>query len=259
MEERRHSGKASRREIVIDLRYEGPPGITLGGYISGLMAAHLDCDTVEVTMRHPTPMGRPLILDTGTPDRVRLCEGETVLNEARPANLDLDIPERISLEEAKKASLRHVTAMPYPNCFGCGSGRSETDGLHLRSGPVEGRKLVAVDWVPKAEAVGAPDGQDVPLVLAWASMECPIARAMQIGEMKGPDELILLGRMTTRIKGLPRVGEPHFFMGWPVRRDGRKIYIAGTLHNREGEVLVMSHLTFITLKEGATYDSFSRG
>ena len=209
-------------------------------------------------MRHPTPMGRPLILDTGTPHRVFLCEGEKVLNEARPADLELDIPDPISFEDATKASLRHVTAMPYPNCFGCGSGRSEADGLHLRSGPVEGRNMVAIDWVPGAEAVGAPDGDEVPPILTWASMECPIARAMQIGDMRGPEELILLGRMTTKIQGLPRVGEPHFFMGWPIGRDGRKIHIGGTLHNREGELLVISRLTFITLKEGVTYDSFSK-
>ena len=143
-----------RTEITIAPRYVGPPQITQGGYVSGLMARPLDSDTVEVTMRRPTPMNTPLVLDTGTPDRVFLYEGDQLLNEARPAVLDLEPPDPITLDLARKSSQRHVTDMPYPHCFGCGSARSETDGLHLRSGPVPGRNLVATDWVPLAGAMG---------------------------------------------------------------------------------------------------------
>ena len=243
-------------EITISRRFEGPPNMAQGGYISGLMAQHLESDTVEVTMRNPTRMERPLILDTGTPDRVFLFDGETLLNEARPAELDLEIPEPITLKEAKRASLKHITEMPYPNCFGCGSGRSEDDGLHLRSGPLEGRNIVAIDWTPRAAAVGAKDGQDVPEPIAWASMECPVARALELEGMKKPEELILLGRMITKVSGLPKTGEDCYIMGWPIGRSGRKLEIAGTLHHKSGQVLVQSKFTFITLKEGVTYDSF---
>jgi len=250
--------KGSRRQIVIDQRYVGPPNITQGGYISGTMAAFLDSDTVEVTMRNPTPMGKPLILDATTPTWVFLYDGEKLLNEACPAVLDLEIPEPISLSQARKASLRHVIEMPYPNCFGCGSGRSEDDGLHLRSGPVEGRNLVATDWVPRSGAVGAGEGEVVPLPIVWASMECPTAKAMHYGQMTKPEEPVLLGRMTTKVNGLPVVGEPCYFMGWPIERSGRKILLGGTLHDQAGEILVMTRLIFIALKEGVTYDSVGK-
>jgi len=251
--------KGGRREIVIEWRYEGPPNIAHGGYTGGVMAECLDGETVEVTMRKPTPMDKPLILDASRPDVVLLYDGDTLLNEARPAELELDLPEVISLDQARKASLRHVTEMPYPNCFGCGSGRSESEGLHLRSGPVEGRDLVAIDWIPPAAVAGVPEGQDLPKRLTWAAMECPCARAMELGGLRQPDELIVLGRLTTRVKARPKVGRPCFFMGWPIGREGRKIELAGTMHDEEGRVLVMSKFTFITLKSGMTYEAFTSG
>lgn len=258
MEKKKNSANVLRREIIIDKHFEGPTNITQGGYISGLMAQHLETDTVEVTMRNPTSMGKPLILDTSMSDRVLLYDGDKLLNEAIPGELELDIPEPISLEEAKKASLKHVIEMPFPNCFGCGSGRSEDEGLHLRSGPVEGRNMVAVDWVPLAKAVGAKEGETVPEPIAWASMECPIAKVMELRGMKNPDETALLGRMTTKVNALPKVGEQCFFMGWPIGRSGRKMELGGTMHNERGEVLMMTKLLFITLKEGFSFDSFGK-
>jgi len=259
MAEKGKEAQNSRREIVIDPYYEGPTDIAQGGYISGRMAVYLESDTVEVTMKNPTPMGKPLILDTTTPDRVFVFEGERLLNEARPAQLDLDIPEHVSLETAKKASLRHITEMPFPNCFGCGSGRTEDDGLHLRSGPVEERNIVAIDWVPRAAAVGASEGEEVPEPVVWSAMECPTARVMQFSGIVKPEQSFLLGRMTSKVNRLPKVGRPYFFMGWPIERDGRKIEVAGSLHNEAGEVLVLSEFLFITLKEGMDYDSFIKG
>lgn len=243
-------------ELVFDYRFEGPPHITQGGYLSGMMAVHLDSKTVEVTMRHPTPMGKPLIMDTRLPDRVLILDGDKLLNEGRPAELEIEIPNPITLEDARKASLRHVTE-PRTNCFGCGSARSEDDGLHLRSGPVEGWDLVAIDWTPSAITVGSKDDQEVPEPIVWAAMECSAARAMELGGLRQEDELFLLGRMTTEVRALPKVGQPYFMMGWPVERDGRKIKLAGTLHDQDGRLMVISQLLFITLKQGVTYESFA--
>jgi hypothetical protein len=240
-----------RREIVISKHFEGPTDLTLGGHISGLMAAHLESDTVEVTMRKPTFMERSLILDTTTPRRVFLYDGDMLLNEAQPVELKMEIPEPISLEQARKASRRYTVAA-FPNCFGCGSARSEDNGLHLRSGPVEGRNVVAVDWVPRSAVVGAGEGEEVPEMMVLTAMECPIAKAMELGDMRKPQEMAVLGRMTTKITALPQVGESYFFMGWPLERAGRRIEIAGTLNNEEGEILAMTRLTFVVLREGVS-------
>lgn len=240
-----------RREIIISKHFEGPTDLTLGGYISGLMAVHLDSDTVEVTMRKPTFMERPLMLDTTIPDRVFLYDGDLLLNEARPIELKMEIPEPISLEQAKKAS-RRDTAAAFPKCFGCGSARSENKGLHLRSGPVQGRNMVAIDWIPRADVVGAREGEKVPETMVLAAMECPIAKAMELEDIRKPEEMAVLGRMTAKIIALPQVNEQYYFVGWPIERAGRRIEIAGTLNTQKNEILAMSRLTFVVLREGVS-------
>ena len=41
--------------IVVARRYRGPRSSGNGGYTSGLVASHVDADTVEVTLRAPPP------------------------------------------------------------------------------------------------------------------------------------------------------------------------------------------------------------
>lgn len=244
-----------RREIKIDEHYVGPPNMTQGGYISGLMAECLDSDSVEVIMRNPTPMNKALILDTTVPDRVSVYDGNKLLNEARPAELHLTIPDPISFEEAKRASLRQAKDWPFPHCFGCGSARSESDGLHVRAGRVAGHTLVATDWVPYGPAVGARKSEVVSEPFVWAAMECPTAKAMDLEGLRGANELIVLGQMTTKIITLPIVGEEYFIMGWPMERAGRKIVVGGALFDQSGKAMVLSKLIFVTLRPGVSYDS----
>ena len=84
------------------------------------------------------------------------------------------------------------------------------------------------------------------------AMECPIAKAMELNSMKETPETAVLGRMTTKINALPRVGQQCFFMGRPIERVGRRIEIAGTLNDEEGGILAMSRLTFVVLREGVS-------
>ncbi len=242
------------QEIVIDEHFVGPPGITLGSYIGGRAADYLESDAVSVSRQAPAPMGRPIRVDSES-DRVRFFDRDTLLIEAQPATLDLALPEPIDLADAKRASLRHIKEMPYPDCFGCGSNRSDDSGLHLRSGPVAERNMVAIDWLPRPQAVGAAEDEAVSPLMTWAALECPLARALELPGMKTPDELIVLGRMTARIDASPRVGHEHFFMAWPLERAGRRLEIAGTLHDSEGALLAAAALTFVVLKAGVSYDS----
>ena len=234
-----------RQTVTIDSRYEGPPGITLGGYLSGLMASYLDTDTVCVTMHKPTPMDRPLIIDTSEPDQVRLYDDDVLLNDARPVDWTLSLPEPITYAQAKAASQRD-TVSAYPNCFGCGSGRGEHDGLHLRAGPVEGRNnVVAIDWTPQESVVGVDSSGRVPEIMLLTAMECPIAKALAAGRLLGSDEQIVLGRVTTKLIRTPEVGEACYFMGWPIERAGRRIELAGALFDQTGSALVMVRHTFV--------------
>lgn len=168
----------SPREVIIDPRFEGPTDIALGGCISGFMADYIKAETVEVTMRASTPMGKKLQVYVEAPDHVVMRDGDTLLNEARAAELELEVPAPISLEEATEAAERHI-ANSFPNCFACGSGRRQDNGLHLRSGPVAGRNLSAIDWTPNPAAVGVAAGEpisgppwSVPLPGSWVPAAC---------------------------------------------------------------------------------------
>ena len=240
-----------RREITISKHFEGPTDLVLGGHISGLMSAHLESNSIEVTMKKPTLIEKPLTMDTTTPNRVFLYDGDTLLNEARPADIEVDIPNHITFDQAKNASRREETNA-FPNCFGCGSGRSHDKGLHLRSGPVEGHRLVAIDWVPPADVVGAKEGEQVPETMLLTAMECPIAKAMELDDIRKPNETAVLGRMTTKIFSLPLVGDRYYFMGWPIERVGRRIEIAGALNSENDDIIAFTRLTFVVLREGVS-------
>lgn len=75
-------------EIIVDPRFNGPPGSANGGYVCGLVAGLLGAPAAEVTLRSPPPLGRPLRWDGE-----RLWDGETLIAEGRGAPLELDVPE----------------------------------------------------------------------------------------------------------------------------------------------------------------------
>jgi hypothetical protein len=142
---------------LIDPRFVGLPDIAHGGYISGLMGGALGGHTAEVRLKRPVPPGRRLELPPADGELVELRDGETLLAEARPAQLDVDVPAPVSLAEADAASTRfpgfhhHL----FPGCLVCGPERAVGDGLRIFPGPVAGRRLVAAPWVPSADTSGA--------------------------------------------------------------------------------------------------------
>ena len=85
--------------IVIARRYRGPESSGNGGYTSGLVAQRVDAGTVEVTLRVPPPLERPL-------GRARVRRGgerprrANLVAEARAAELDLELPQPVSYAEA---------------------------------------------------------------------------------------------------------------------------------------------------------------
>ena len=88
---------------LIDPRFVGLPDIAHGGYISGLLGGALGGHTAEVRLKRPVPPGRRLELRRADGELVELRDGDTLLAEARPAQLDVDVPAPISLAEAEAA------------------------------------------------------------------------------------------------------------------------------------------------------------
>ena len=219
-------------EVVFPRLYRGPLASANGGYACGRLAAYLDADDVEVTLRLPPPLDRPLVVEDGAV--VRLLDGDAVVAEARPASLDVDPPDAVSVAEAAQASARHVRGFSpdFAECFVCGL---RDDGLAIHVGPVAGREPLHA--APATLPETTPD-------LVWAAIDCPGAYAVG-AEGRGD---IVLGRMTARVLRAPHVGEPCAVASWPLGEDGRKLYAGTALFAEGGELLALAKQVWIVPK-----------
>jgi hypothetical protein len=228
-----HPGEASVAgvsTVVIESRFHGPPDSANGGYTCGLLAAHVD-GPAEVTLRVPPPLGRELTIEERDGGMV-LLDGETVVAQARPAALDLQVPPAATLEEARAAAERYPwrEEHPYPTCYVCGPQRD--DGLSIYPGPVEGRELFAAPWTPEDDA---PER-------TWAAIDCPSGI---VCDLLGEHGRLLLGRLTGELRAPVVPGEPHVVIAWPLERDGRKLHTASALFRPDGEVAAIARAVWI--------------
>jgi hypothetical protein len=192
----------------------------------------VDAEAVEVTLRRPPPLDRPLEVRRED-ERALLLDGDALVAEARPATLDLFPPPLVSLSEAEAATERHVRLgeAAFGECFSCGV-RLDGDGLRIYAGPVPGREpLHAAPW----------DVREVSPELIWAAIDCSGAYAVGSAGRGG----VVLGRMTARVDTLPSVGDRCVVIAWPLGEDGRKLYAGTALVSEAGRVLALAHQTWI--------------
>lgn len=230
--------------VVIDERFRGPPESGQGGYCCGLLARALP-GVVEVSLRAPPPLGRPLIVEPVEDGQLALRHGDTLIAQAGSGELDLQSPRSVTLDEAESA----VAGYPgfkhhaFPTCFACGPERDEGDGLRLFPGPVVGHSVVACPWTPHAWL--ADESGFVQPEFVWAALDCPTAFACELGEAWA----IVLARLTARIDRPLRAERPHIVTAWSLGRDGRKHHAACAVCDQDGDVLAMSRALWIEPKD----------
>ena len=216
-------------EVVIERKFCGPSASANGGYTCGVLASFLH-GPAEVTLRLPPPLERPLELETD--GGIRLLDGDAVVAEAAPAELELDVPEPIAWDEAAAAELPEGDRESiFPECFVCGWKRE--DGMRIYAGPVDGRELVAATWTPSGDVISSE--------FVWAALDCPGAYAVEFGQRGNP----VLGRLTARVEHLPHPGERCVVMGWPLGEDGRKLYAGTAVIGEDGRLLGSARATWI--------------
>ena len=108
-------------EISFDPRFRGPLTSANGGYAAGRLAAYVPGDVVEITLRLPPPLGRPLAVRQEG-EVTLLLDDDAVVAEGRGATLDVEPPPAVSLEEAERARECHVRGWvaAFRECFVCG-------------------------------------------------------------------------------------------------------------------------------------------
>lgn len=229
--------------ITIPARFNGPPGSGNGGYSCGLIASLLE-GVAEVTLRSLPPLETPMAVTTHG-DGVLVHDGDILVAEARPVEIDLEVPTAPSPKQAEAARERYLgyERHEFPTCFTCGTERN--DGLAVHPGPVMGTGVVASTWTAD-ESLPSEDGFLRPEIV-WASLDCPGAWATM---REVTSEPVVLGRMAARIVEPVRVGSTLVSYGWQLGTEGRKAYAGTAVADARGRVLGYARQTWIALATG---------
>jgi hypothetical protein len=227
--------------LVVPRRFNGPPESANGGYTCGLVAGLLGAGAAEVTLRSPPPLGRPLAVTGDEGRAVRVSDGDVLVAEGRPAQLHLELPEPVRVDEARAASdagrALWTAKHPFPTCVVCGPDREAGEGFRLFPGALPGRDgQFAAVWTPES---GSPEE-------TWAALDCPTsAPVANFGT--GPP--MVLGRLTARIDRAVEAGRQHVVISWPLARVGRKREAGAALFSAAGGALAASRAVWIELRE----------
>jgi hypothetical protein len=215
---------------VLPYRFRGPLTSANGGYACGRLAAFVNAEEVEVTLRLPPPLDRPLTVEREG-EVVRLVDGGALVAEARPAAVGVEPSVPVTVAAAAEARERHVRdwTPEFRECYVCGI---REDGLEVRVGLVAGREPLHASPISLPES--APE-------LVWAAIDCPGAYAVG-GEGRGE---VVLGRMAARLLRVPEAGEQCVVTSSPLGEDGRKLYAATALFGEDGELLALAKQTWI--------------
>ncbi len=243
-----------RDTILIPEKFRGPPKSANGGYATGAFGQLLDPgmqSAIEVTLRAPVPLDRELAYATAG-DTLAVRDGDTLVAEARRAELELEVPAPASWDRALSVR-EHSAALRlgkhpwlgdqrlgfHPICFCCGAELSAELGLRVFAAPVPELAQVAAAWVCEP-AFAAPNGE-VPPEIVCTALDCPGQFAwLAEGTRTG-----LLGRLTVRIERPIRAGERCVVTGWTLGNEGKKFYAGTALFDSSGALCASAKAVWI--------------
>lgn len=232
------------QSILIDTRYCGPPDSGNGGYAAGLIAPYFD-GSVEVELRRPLPLGRPLELEWFEEHEAMLCDGDEPVATAGRAEVNLEVPAAPSYEDAVGAARRRIPEHehPFPGCFVCGPARAEGDGLRIFPGQVGGRELVAAPWIPERSLADSRGVVQEKFVLA--ALDCPGGFAAQLGR---EPRAAVLGRFAAAVDEPVQAGERYVVVGWRTGGSGRTHDVGTALFRADGRRAAVARGTWVDVK-----------
>lgn len=235
--------------VTLDGRFNGPPASANGGYTCGVVAGLVGAEAVEVTLRSPPPLGRPLeVVRDG--ERVELRNGEQLVAEGGPTEHLLEVPDPVPADEVAAAEAAGRDAWtaehPFPTCVVCGPRRGPGDGLRIFPVELPGRDgLFGAPWTPDGSLAG--DAGAVRPECVWAALDCPTsAPVANYGE--GPP--MVLARFSARVGCPVRMGEPHTLLSWRLSVDRRKREGGCALYDADGRFVASSRALWIELRSG---------
>jgi hypothetical protein len=200
----------------------------------------------EVSLRSPPPLGRPLAVERAG-DGVYLRDGEMLVAEGRPAEIELEPPEAVDVEEAGEASRagleRWSARHPYPTCVVCGPERDPEDCFGVFPGelPRSPGRFAAL-WSPDASLA---EGGEVRPECVWAALDCPtIAPVVSFGD--GPASV--LAKLAVRREDAVEPDRPYVIVSWPLAVEGRKRQAGAALFADDGRPVALARALWIELR-----------
>ncbi len=229
------------RTVIIDKRFCGPPDSGQGGYVCGVLASDIE-GVAEVVLKSPPPLDQPMDIVAAADGGFEMRHSAAAVATARPAVLDLECPAPPSFTDAgdAAASFRGFQDHIYPTCFVCGPERSDEYGLRVFPGPLGVDGMVAAPWVPNS-ALADEAGMVRPEFL-WSVLDCPGGFAVM-----APGEAAMLGTMTAALERRAVPGQRHVVIGWPIAREGRKLYCGTAVFSEGGSVVARAKAVWITI------------
>lgn len=236
-------------DLIVPARFCGPPASGNGGWTAGALAGLLDphadgeWPTIEVTLRQPPPLDVALPVVDGVatgPDGAPVAQARVVAAEPSP-------PAYVEPEVAETTSRSYpgLVQHPFPTCFSCGTGRE--DGLRIFPGPT-GERSVAAPWTPQPDLISDYHVYDDPhpcasLAATWSAIDCAGGWACDFGP-----RLLVLGRMTARVRALPEIGRRHVVVGEMQEQSGRKSRAVTGLYTEDGALLAAAEQVWISVE-----------
>ncbi len=232
-------------QVTITARFRGPAQSGNGGYTAGVLASAIEGAiegdggrAIEVTLKKHPPLDTPLtIVVAGA--HASLRDGADEIASAQASPLVLDVPAPPTFDAAVLASRRYrgFESHPYPGCFVCGPERGDGDGLRIFAGKVDGHELVAAPLV-------VPAGPEPPIAFVWAALDCP----GYFGAILSDEEIaptLLLGKIHAEVLAPLHAGASYVVIGWPLGREGRKVFGATALFDEHGGLVARSRQAWI--------------
>lgn len=222
--------------VTLPSFFRGPETSANGGYAAGV-AARLLGGPARVRLRKPPPLDHPLAV-RHVEQGVDLLHGDDVVVSARPATVDIRLPE-IDLAAVRAIAAGGALLDDHlaPGCVVCGPARP--DGYRLFPGRV-GDGVVGCSWTAPAGPVGA-DGALADEVL-WAALDCPGGWAI-LSEWSTPEFFPALVDLAVEIRRPVQPAEPLLVVGWRLGAQERRHHAGSALLTPEGEALAMAAQT----------------
>jgi len=223
--------------LVIAQRFNGPPGSAHGGLACGLFATRAaqmmgGVQPNAVTLHRPPPLDVSLRVHRAG-RRVQVWDRDFLVASVSRSDEHIRTIPFCPPDVIADAEHGYVSAHqhPFPACFACGPLRAGADGLGLAPGPLPGRTgATGCFWVPDA-SLGAGAGQQLPLELAWAAMDCPGGWTADLSQTP-----MVLSRFTTALASPPVPGMTYVIVGERDGDDGHILTATTTLYRLDGTI-----------------------